>query len=250
MDGTDTEPQVVSVERVVDLLVHGEMQSHGLVPWSSNYTFLVTLAHQDLQAMAVYKPSRGEQPLWDFPAGTLCRREVASFVVCQALGWPDIPPVVLRDGPEGVGSVQLYVHHDPDAHYFTMREESRFQNAFRRIALFDALVNNADRKGGHVLQGAEGRVWAIDHGLTFHVEPKLRTVIWEHAGQPVPEAWLDQLAALGDELARDGALRRTLLQLLDRSEVEALAVRTDGLVREGCFPQPRPAWRNVPYPLV
>ncbi|MHB0858042.1 MAG: SCO1664 family protein [Anaerolineae bacterium] len=249
-DRTDLEPRVVSVERVIDLLAHGEMESRGLVPWSSNYTFFVSLTYDDLQGMAVYKPSSGEQPLWDFTAGSLCRREVASYVVCQALGWPDIPPVVLRDGPDGIGSVQLYVGHDPNAHYFTMRDVEHFEVAFQRIALFDALVNNADRKGGHLLLGEQGRVWAIDHGLTFHVEPKLRTVIWDYAGRPIPEEWLAHMLRLREELVTEGELWGILVRLLSVHEVEALVVRIDDLVRDGCFPQPRPAWRNVPYPLV
>jgi uncharacterized repeat protein (TIGR03843 family) len=239
------------VSRVVDLLAHGNTEIHGLVPWSSNYTFLVTVRDEDLKALAIYKPCRGERPLWDFSAGSLCRREVAAYLLSRSLGWPEIPPVVLRDGVHGPGSVQLFVEADPEAHYFTMRGRSEYDDALRLVALFDCVVNNADRKGGHLLKGAEGQVWAIDHGLTFHSEYKLRTVIWEYAGQPIAGRELDDLGGLRDDLETDDApLCRALLHLIDGTEIEALRRRLDHLLRARTFPLPLRSRRSVPYPLI
>jgi uncharacterized repeat protein (TIGR03843 family) len=250
-EGASSSSVTARIERIVALLAKGKIALEGLVPWSSNYTFLAKVRDDEFQALAVYKPSRGERPLWDFPARSLCRREVATYLLSQYLGWPDIPPVVLRKGPHGVGSVQLFVENDLEAHYFTMREQPEYEQAFRHIALFDYVVNNADRKGGHVLKGTQERVWAIDHGLTFHVDYKLRTVIWEYAGERVPEAWLAELQALRAQLDPDDAsLPQSLAQLIDAAEIAALRQRLNDLIAKGTFPEPRPEWRNVPYPLV
>ncbi|MFH1086529.1 MAG: SCO1664 family protein [Chloroflexota bacterium] len=233
------------------LLRQGAIETEGLVPWSSNYTFLVKVRAGETEALAIYKPCRGERPLHDFAAGTLCRREVAAYLVSEALGWPAIPPVVLRLGPHGLGSVQVYIDADLDAHFFALRDAGGHATFLRRVALYDAVVNNADRKGGHILRGPDGRLWAIDHGLTFHTEHKLRTVIWDYAGQPIPQGWRDQLAALRDALALEGApLRQALLDLLTLEELAATARRIDRLLRRGAFPLPLRDWHNVPYPLV
>jgi hypothetical protein len=236
---------------LIDLLGHGQIEMRGEVPWSSNYTFLVMIRQGQQEVLAVYKPCRGEQPLWDFPSRTLCRREVASYLLSRSLGWPRIPPVVLRSGPLGLGSVQAYVDVDLEEHYFTLRERPECSTALRQIVLFDAIANNADRKGGHVLRSSDGEIWAIDHGLTFHVEHKLRTVIWEYAGERIDPNMLhdlDHLAAL--LAARDSALCRSLGKLLAQDEVTATRSRLNGLVRGGVFPLPRQGRRNVPYPLV
>ncbi|MBC7236878.1 MAG: SCO1664 family protein [Chloroflexi bacterium] len=245
------EPVSVSMARVVELLRRGNITLQGMVPWSSNYTFLVSVQDAELQALAVYKPSRGERYLWDFEAGTLCRREVAAYVVSQYLGWPDIPPVVLREGPEGIGTVQLFIETDWDEHFFTLREDPAHEETFRRLALFDYIVNNADRKGGHVMKGRDGRIWAIDHGLTFHVDYKLRTVIWDYAGQPIAETLLKDLALLREQaMNARSPLARALLHLLDRGEIKIFGSRIEDLLRSKAFPRPRRGWRNVPYPLV
>ena len=157
---------------------HGKIDVEGLVPWGSNYTFIVTIRHDGKQANAVYKPSRGERPLWDFPDGTLAFREVAAYLVSEALGFPNVPPTILRDGPQGIGMVQLYIEMVDGQHFFTLRDQHR--DEMKRIAVFDAIINNTDRKGGHVLLGEDGKLWCIDHGVTFHEEPKLRTVIWDY----------------------------------------------------------------------
>ena len=172
--------------------------------WSSNATFLVNASLDDIEVPAVYKPQRGERPLWDFPEGTLCNREVAAYELSEALGWSIVPETVLRDGPYGVGMVQRFIDHDPDDHYFTLLEAH--PDDFQRFAAFDVLANNADRKGGHCLQAKrDGHIWGIDHGLTFHVVDKLRTVIWDFAGEPVPEGIVSTLECILTEL--DGAAR-------------------------------------------
>jgi hypothetical protein len=192
--------------------------------------------------LAVYKPQLGETPLWDFPEGTLCLREVAASVLASALGWPAVPPTVLRDGPRGIGAVQLFVQADYEEHYFTLRED-RLKD-FLPVAAFDVVVNNADRKGGHCLLGPEGTIWLIDHGVCFAEEPKLRTVIWDFAERPVPEGLLAEVRRVGQAL-RSGRLRTEMLALLTEGEVDATAARAEALVRTGCYPAP---FGRRPYP--
>jgi len=229
------------------LLGTGELEVLGLLPNASNHTFLVRALGGDEELLAVYKPRRGEVPLWDFPEGTLCAREVATYVVSRALGWPNVPPTVLREGPEGPGSVQLFVPFEPQEHYFTLQE--RFPDAFREIAAFDLLVNNADRKGGHCLLGEDGRIWAIDHGVCFHEEPKLRTVIWEFMDEPIPAALVEAIGTLGDALASGQPVRGRLTGLLSDREIDALAERARSIVRDPVFPTPSDG-RPYPWPPV
>ncbi len=248
-DPASTQP--VTVEWVLQALSHGALEEQGLLPYSSNYNFLVLLRYHGLEIPAVYKPRDGETPLWDFPRGTLHLREVAAFRVSQALGWDLVPPTVLRQGPRGPGSLQFFVHHDPNQHYFAIRENARYLPALRRLALFDFVVNNADRKSGHCLVDASGRLWAIDHGICFHQEYKLRTVIWEFSDQPIPEPLLADLAALAQELAAPTSpLRRDLAPLLSVGELAALAQRLEHLLERGCFPAPLPYQRNFPWPPI
>lgn len=245
------EPQraEVSVERVIHLLSQGEMDVEGLMPDSSNYTFLTRITHAELHGLAIYKPRRGERPLWDFPRGTLCQREAAAFLLSDALGWSIVPPTVLRDGPEyGVGSVQLFIDADPQSHYFNMRGANHA--AFKRIAAFDVIANNADRKGGHILKDRDGHLWGIDHGITFHAEPKLRTVIWEYAGQPIPDDLLSDIQNLCGQLEdADDPLPAALKELLDRVEIEALRRRIDRLLRRPRYPEPT-GGRSMPWPPI
>ncbi len=244
----DTEP-AVSVERVLTLLADGALELEGLMPDSSNYTFLVRVSDGDLDGLGIYKPRRGERPLWDFPRGTLCQREAAAFLISSTLGWNIIPPTVLRDAePHGFGSVQLYIDADPDIHYFSMRGTN--DDIFKRIAAFDILVNNADRKGGHVLQSGDGRVWAIDHGITFHVEPKLRTVIWEYAGQAIPTELVEDIRALSERLeTEDDSLSIALAALLDPQEIDALKRRAARMLRRPQYPSPG-GYRSTPWPPI
>jgi len=228
------------------LLRDGELQIVGLLPRASNSTYLAKVRSGGDEALAVYKPRDGEAPLWDFPPGTLCRREVAAYVVARSLGWPNVPPTVLRRGPEGPGSVQLFLEFDPNEHYFTLAE--RIPDEFRRVALFDAVVNNADRKSGHCLLGTDGEVFVIDHGVCFHETPKLRTVIWDFAGEDVPESMLEDLRGLARKLdARpDG---EELGGLLSAREIEATRGRLDRLIQAGRFPEPG-SERSYPWPPV
>src|SRR5260221_7994442 len=152
-----------------------------MLRWSSNYTLLVTVQDVDTTSMAVYKPQHGERPMWDFPDGTLCYREVAAFVVSDALNWRIVPPTVLRDGPRGIGSLQLYIQNNPDVNYFSLDET--FADQLMRFAAFDYIINNADRKSGHCLLAPHGPLWGTDHGIGFPTPPKLRTLIWDFSGK-------------------------------------------------------------------
>jgi uncharacterized repeat protein (TIGR03843 family) len=239
-------PIAVGDEDSVRLLTDGELRLLGLMPNASNYTFLAEVTRGDRTIRAVYKPQKGEAPLWDFPDGTLCRREVAAYVLARALGWPSVPPTVLRDGPHGTGSVQLFVDFDPTEHFFTLRERSL--DPFLTFAAFDVVANNADRKGGHCLLDRSGTIWAIDHGVCFSSDPKLRTVIWDFAGDPVPVGLLADVNKVAKGL-RSGPLRQDLLSLLSRAEVDATARRAEGLVAAGRFPRPG-GGRAYPWPPV
>lgn len=241
--------EAVPPERLLTLLKEGTLELRGQFLWGSNYTFVATVNDGELSMPAVYKPCIGERPLWDFDHETLCRREVAAYLVSARLGWPNIPPTALGTGPHGPGSVQLYIEGDHEEHFFSLRDTGRYHDDFRRIALFDALVNNADRKGGHCLLGSDGRIWSIDHGLTFHAEFKLRTVIWDYAGEAIPSGWLADLTALDASLAPDQPLRTALSALLTGSEIDALVRRLRRLIRRAELPLPGPG-RNVPYPLI
>jgi uncharacterized repeat protein (TIGR03843 family) len=230
------------LEEILTVLSEGRLEPVGLMPGASNYTFLAEVCDANTTMLAIYKPRRGEAPLWDFPDGTLCDREVAAYRLSAALGWPAIPPTVLRDGPHGPGSVQLFVESDPEEHYFTLRR-SRLAD-FAPVAAFDVVANNADRKSGHCLLDPDGRIWLVDHGVCFNTEPKLRTVIWELAGSPVPETLAADLrrAAFG---LREGALRRELRPFLSEPEIDATARRAERLARTGRYPRPS---SNRPYP--
>ena len=224
----------------------GELEVLGLLPNASNHTFLARAKNADEDVLAVYKPRRGEAPLWDFPEGTLCAREVAAYVVSRALGWPNVPATVLRDGPYGVGSVQRFIPHDPEEHYFTLVE--RFPEDFRRVAAFDMVVNNADRKSGHCLLGEDGRIFLVDHGVCFSDEPKLRTVIWDFIGDPVEEGTRADVRRLAGEI-RGGPVRDELANLLAPAELAALAERADTVAAAVRFPEPGPD-RPFPWPPI
>jgi uncharacterized repeat protein (TIGR03843 family) len=226
------------------LLADAEVQVLGRMPWSSNATYLVELCLDGHRARGVYKPGRGERPLWDFPRG-LYRREVAAYQLSESLGWSVVPPTVLRgDAPLGEGSIQLFIEADFEQHYFSLHENRPdLHPQLRTICAFDLVANNTDRKSGHVLLGPGDRLWAIDNGLCFSPEFKLRTVIWEFAGEPVPAPLLADLARVADELAV------ALSPALDDDEIEALRVRTAIVAEQGRFPIDRTG-RRYPWPLV
>lgn len=238
-------------DKVLEVLQHGDIEERGLLPYSSNHSFLAVVSSGDLALPAVYKPQRGEAPLWDFEWGTLCKRETAAYLISQGLGWNLVPPTVLRDGARGLGSVQFFIDHDTEAHYFTASEDARYAPAFRQLALFDFVINNADRKSGHCLIGTDERVWAIDHGICFHVDYKLRTVIWEYSCAPIEEPLLEDLAALRDILADHRCeLTQQLSQLVSPSELRALQKRVEHLLRNAAYPAPIPHRRNYPWPPI
>ncbi len=228
------------------VLAEGDLELLGLLPRSSNYAFLARATLSEEEMLAVYKPRRGENPLWDFPEGTLCNREAAAFVVAQALGWPNVPPTLLRDGPEGEGAVQRFVPFEPGEHAFTLQE--RFPAAFRRLALFDVIANNADRKSGHCLLGRDGHLFVVDHGTCFSEEPKLRTVLWDYVDEAIAPQDMDDLRALRAVVGA-GPTRIRLDELLSPAEVSATIGRLDGLLDAGRFPQPGPG-RPYPWPMV
>lgn len=234
---------------VVDALRTAEITSLRMIYNSSNSVFLATLAHPEHgEGLGVYKPATGEAPLSDFPYGTIHRREVAAYEFSRLLGWDVVPPTVLREGPHGEGSMQLFIEHDPRAHYFVLREQQQFEQALMRIAAFDLVANNADRKGGHVLLAGE-RLWCIDNALCFHRHEKLRTVIWDFAGRELPDAWVDDLRRVSDCLARGDEPAAPLLEHVSPAEVVALVQRSAELASHPVLPEMYP-WRCVPWPLV
>ena len=238
----------LSTEEIELALQNGDYALQGEFLFGSNRTFLCTLQYQDLEINCVYKPARGERPLWDFETGSLPRREVAAYKIDKALGWQSVPPCVLRqEGPFGPGSLHWFVEHDPNQHYFTFTDEIKQSLDF--VPLFDMLINNADRKGGHFLLDEQGQVWLIDHGLCFHEEDKLRTVVWDFAGQEIPAHWLADLQRLQQILA-DTAYHKELLALISPTEYEALLVRLDGLLALTHYPLPSEERRMFPWPLV
>jgi uncharacterized repeat protein (TIGR03843 family) len=241
-------PVVGSLEEDVAraVLRAGEVEVIGRMPWSSNATFLVCLAMGDDQLLAIYKPQRGERPLWDFPRGTLCNREVAAREISEALGWAIVPDTVLRDGPAGIGMMQRFVHHDPEEHYFNLL--AQHGEEFRRMAAFDVVINNTDRKGGHCLRAADGTIFGIDHGVSFHSEWKLRTVIWDFAGEPIEPSVCADLHRLADELCGD--LGNRLAALLDRFELDAVRARVDRLLRTGEYPDADRDYHSYPWPTI
>jgi uncharacterized repeat protein (TIGR03843 family) len=233
----------MAVAAAAEVLTRGELTVKGRLPWSSNATLLVEATLNGATALGVYKPERGERPLWDFPSG-LFRRELAAWHLSEALGWGLVPLTVPRDGPYGEGSVQLFIAADFEQHYFTLREDERHHDRLRRICAFDLITNNADRKSGHCLLGEDGTIYAIDNGLCFHVEPKLRTVIWEFAQEPLPPAVVDDLKRLAGK-----ALPAAVRELLAPEECAVLLKRTRALLKAGRFPVDT-IGRGYPWPPV
>lgn len=238
----DRPRSLVPDQPTLDLLREREISVLGRMPWSSNITLLV---HFDDEAVtkAVYKPRRGERPLWDFPSG-LYRREAAAFELSYALRWDVVPPTIVRDGPLGEGSVQLFVDADYEQHYFTIQENASHRDDLMAICVLDLVANNTDRKSGHCLVGRDERIYAIDNGLSFHEEFKLRTVLWDYAGEPIPDHLLVDLRRL-----RSDGLPPGLAGLLDPPEADACLARIDAVITDAVFPSD-PGGRRYPWPLV
>ena len=250
-DLPEQEPLSVTTEDVLTTLRQGKMKEQGLLPYSSNHSFLVTVSDEERTLPAVYKPQRGETPLYDFEWGTLCFRETAAFLISSVLQLQLVPPTVLRNGKHGLGSVQFYVEHDPNIHYFSIHDDARFVETLRRLSLFDYICNNADRKSGHCLIGTDGQLWAIDHGICFHTEYKLRTVIWEFAGAPIPDGLLEDMHLLQQTVDdSSSSLANQLCKLLSDDERAMMNERLQRLLHTQEFPAPHPQRRNYPWPPV
>ena len=228
----------------LDLLATGEIDVQGRMIDASNATLYCAVSGNGIEAACVYKPVAGERPLWDFPDGTLAAREVAAFAVSAATGWDLVPPTVLRDGPYGPGMVQLWIDTDENVDLGELARSDHPDLA--RMAVLDAVINNADRKGGHLLPTEQGHVFGIDHGVCFSVDDKLRTLLWQWRGDPLPDAARETLEELRADL--DNALGAALRTLLDRREVRATTRRVDRLLREGTYPLPSGDWPAVPWP--
>jgi len=225
------------------LLGRGEIEIEGRMPWSSNATFLVNVSRAGECAQAIYKPTRGERPLWDFEPG-LHRRELAAYVLSETMGLDLVPPTVIRDGPLGEGSLQWFVDADHRQHYFTIHEErADLHDRLRAVAVFDIIANNTDRKSGHVLLDADDHIWGIDHGLCFAADFKLRTVVWEFGGEEIPSSLVD----LARRVAAGAPLE--LATLLDDDEAEAVRERASWIVEHPRFPVDS-SGRRYPWPLV
>ncbi|MGW2458404.1 SCO1664 family protein [Streptomyces sp. NPDC004457] len=255
-----------------DLLARGELTVRGRIREASNAALFCTVALDGREASCVYKPVAGERPLWDFPDGTLAGREVAAYEVSEATGWGLVPPTVLRDGPYGEGMCQLWIDVRPEAELLALVDgeepepgwkaigfaevgEGRTallvhadDERLRRLAVLDAVINNADRKGGHLLPTAGGDLYGIDHGVTFNVENKLRTLLWGWAGEPLTSEAVDVLKGLRDGL--EGELGRRLAALITAAEIDATRARVDALLTSGVHPEPSGEWPAIPWPPV
>ena len=225
-------------------LAEGELELQGRIMPASNATFFGEAVLGDTRVACVYKPVAGERPLWDFPDGTLAGREISAYLVSEATGWRIVPPTLLRDGPFGTGMVQLWMDADPsvDLAAFVRRDLP----ALRRMAVFDAVVNNADRKGGHIIPMADGHVYGVDHGICFSTDPKLRTLLWRWAGKPLPVEALAVLERLAEDLRGD--LGELLHEHLTRREVRRTEQRVAELLRTQLHPQPSGDWPALPWP--
>ncbi|GAA3970171.1 SCO1664 family protein [Streptomyces marokkonensis] len=257
-----------------DLLVLGELTVRGRIRDASNAALYCTVTHEGLEAACVYKPVAGERPLWDFPDGDLARREVAAYEVSEATGWGLVPPTVLRDGPYGEGMCQLWIETVPQTDLLALVEDEEpgpgwkavafaevgegrtallvhaDDERLRRLAVLDAVINNADRKGGHLLPSAEERLYGIDHGVTFHAENKLRTLLWGWAGDPLTGEALAVLDALRQALTVDGPLAVRLGPLITPAELDATRARVEALLTAGKHPAPSGEWPAIPWPPV
>lgn len=230
------------------LLREGRIDVVGRLVEASNATLFCSIELEGTRASCVYKPVAGERPLWDFPDGTLAGREVAAYLVSESMGWQVVPPTVHRDGPFGPGMCQLWIDVDETADMLALIRGRH--PAARRIAVFDAVVNNADRKGGHLLPTRGGHVYGVDHGVCFSAEDKLRTVLWQWRGEPLSRDAVRVVRRLGEELSDGGPLAFALRELLTAEEVAATRARVERLLRGGIHPHPPEHWPAVPWPPI
>ncbi|MFC9299378.1 SCO1664 family protein [Streptomyces sp. NPDC057011] len=271
-------PGVSATGEHEELLTKGELTVVGRIREASNAVLLCTVTYAGVSADCVYKPVKGERPLWDFPDGNLAQREVASYLVSEATGWGLVPTTVLRDGPYGEGMVQRWIHtpedETPGEQLLALVEGEEAGEGWkpvafaevgegrtallvhaddprlRRLAVLDAVINNGDRKGGHLLPGPDGRLYGIDHGVTFHAEDKLRTLLWGWAGEPLTAEACEVLVSLTAELAEGAPLATRLAELITAVELAAVRDRVAQLLRTGVHPQPSGQWPSIPWPPV
>jgi hypothetical protein len=243
----------INTNSILAILTKGKLTLKGEFLWGSNYTFLVALEYKGETAQGVYKPVRGERPLWDFPPASLARREVAAYLVSQFLGWGLVPPTIYRkNAPLGAGSIQLFVEHNPKYHYFnfSLTDIQRLRPA----VVFDLLINNADRKGSHVIIDPNNHLWLIDHGVCFHVDEKLRTVLWDFVGEVIPEELCLDLEKLENAVEpkenQPSSYFLELAPFLSRGEIVALGRRANQIRSLGIFPAPDPSRRPFPWPQI
>ncbi|NWF28542.1 SCO1664 family protein [Streptomyces sp. PKU-EA00015] len=264
----------VSTVDVLTLLAKGEITVRGRLREASNAVLYCSVAHEGDEAHCVYKPIAGERPLWDFPDGTLAQREVAAYELSEATGWGLVPPTVLRDGPYGQGMVQLWIEADPEAALLALVEDEEpgegwkavgfadvgegrtallvhaDDERLRRLAVLDAVINNGDRKGGHLLPTVDGALYAIDHGVTFNTEDKLRTLLWGWAGEPLSAEATETLTSVAAALTDGAPLATRLAELLTAAEVAAVRARVAALLASGAHPVPSGEWPAIPWPPV
>jgi uncharacterized repeat protein (TIGR03843 family) len=261
-------------EPLADVIAEGELTVRGRIREASNAALYCTVSRDGREAACIYKPVAGERPLWDFPDGTLAQREVAAYEVSEATGWGLVPPTVMRDGPYGEGMCQLWIDVTPESELLALVDAEEPEPGWkaigfaevgegrtallvhadderlRRLAVLDAVINNADRKGGHLLPTAEGRLYGIDHGVTFNAENKLRTLLWGWAGEPLTGEAVDVLKALKGALGESGALSARLASLITPAEIDATRARVDALLVSGKHPEPSGEWPAIPWPPV
>ena len=235
---------VVDVDRALRLLRDGELEVIGRLVDASNATLYCTVELDGVRAPCVHKPIAGERPLWDFPEGTLSDREVAAFAVSEATGWAIVPPTVMRDGPFGRGMCQLWIDVDESVDLVALARSDR--DEIRRIAVLDAVINNADRKGGHLLPTVDGHVYGVDHGVCFSIDEKLRTLLWQWRGRPLADDAIEALQGLDRDL--QGTLGTRLCELLTPAEVNATRRRVKRLLSTGRHPMPSDDWPPIPWP--
>ena len=234
---------------IIESLEKGSVEIEGQLVFGSNYIFLVKIEFRESNFFAVYKPQKGEIPLWDFPPKTLANRETAAYVLSEALGWKLVPPTVIRsNAPLGKGSLQYFIAHDPQLNYFTF--PPKIKDQLRPTAVFDILINNADRKGSHILIDEKESIKLIDHGICFHESQKLRTVVWDFIGERIPISLMDDINQLGDSLRNRSKIAVELEKLLSKQEIDALIDRIEKINESPFFPEPSTESRPFPFPLV
>ncbi|MER5902529.1 SCO1664 family protein [Streptomyces mirabilis] len=260
-----------------ELLALGELKVRGRIREASNAVLYCSVSYEGRDAFCVYKPIAGERPLWDFPDGTLAQREVAAYEVSEATGWGLVPTTVLRDGPYGEGMCQLWIEalpevdgdgllalveaEEPAAGWKAIgfAEVGEGETALlvhaddvrlRRLAVLDAVINNADRKGGHLLPAGEGRLFGIDHGVTFNAENKLRTLLWGWAGESLTPEAVEVLTSLRDGLTPGAPLATRLAELITTTEIDATRARVEAMLASGKHPEPSGEWPAIPWPPV